>query len=34
MRCSLSANNMKFRKLVGADVRAETMEKELDGVIL
>ena len=34
MFCSLQINNAKFRKLIGTDARAETMEKELDRVIM
>ena len=34
MFCSLQINNAKFRKLIGTDPRAETMEKELDRVIM
>ena len=29
---SLDANNQKFRKLVGKDAKAETMERELERV--
>ena len=29
---SLEINNTKFRKLVGVDARAETMERELERV--